>query len=423
MKIVWVSQTPIGEALEGLGYKNDYNGAGWMTSLMPFLSDRNEIELTVISISNTVKSLKEIKVGKINHYVVSQIDAYNTSSIQKCIIDFAYILKSVKPDVIHVFGTEGPYAYAMLNAAKEEYKVAIQITGLVSICAKHFFYGIDQKWINRRSLGDIIRNGGINRLKKDFEYRGEYEIAALKKAKYVIGKTNWDRINATLINEKLKYYKNNEILRPVFYKDSWSYENCEIHSIFASTGNYSIKGLHYLLLSLPAVLEKYPDAKLYIGGPDIIKSDEIIDRIKMTSYGKYIKYLIKYLKIGNNVFFTGNLTESQMKERMIISNVFVSPSLMENESNSLSEAKYLGVPCVASFVGGVVDRIEHGVDGFTYNFAEYNMITYYILEIFNNIELSKKISINARNNAMKINDRKKNVEDLIEIYREIIINE
>ena len=421
MKILIFSTTPINEATKLMGIKSNYNGAGWMTSLIPLLSEKVEVDLTVLFMLNGISKIQFIDNDKVKYYAVpfEQRNKY-TKVTEK---NFKTIIDEVKPNIIHIFGTEGPTALTMINAANDKYKVVVQITGLVSIISKHYLYGIPYFWQNFRSIGDLLRNQGIKIGMKNFRNNGLREIEILKRSNYVIGKTSWDRINLHLINPKANYYKNNEILRTPFYENHWKYECCEKHSIFMSQGTDPIKGMHYAILAMSIIIKKFPDAKLYVAGGNIVKDDLIIDKIKMTGYGAFIKQLIIKFNLQNNVFFIGNLDEDQMAIRCTKSNVFIVPSLMENESNSLSEAKLVGVPCIASYVGGVVDRIEHGVDGFLYNFAEYNILAYYICLLFENIELAKSISIMASKNASATNNSKANVDSLIKIYGDVINNE
>jgi glycosyltransferase involved in cell wall biosynthesis len=109
-----------------------------------------------------------------------------------------------------------------------------------------------------------------------------------------------------------------------------------------------------------------------------------------------------------------------MCKRFLKTHVFVSPSTIENESNSLSEAKILGTPCVASYVGGVTDRLEHGIDGFFYPANEPYMLAYYICQIFKDDDLALILSQNAREHAIKTHDKIINSERLIQIYKEIL---
>ena len=158
----------------------------------------------------------------------------------------------------------------------------------------------------------------------------------------------------------------------------------------------------------------------HLKGQNITKTDTIKDKLKMSSYGKYIKELTEKYKLQNNVVFTGILDEKQMCERHFKSHVFVSPSSVENESNSLSEAKIMGVPCVASYAGGVTDRIQHGIDGFVYQYDASYMLAYYVCEIFANDQLAISVSEKAKTNAKKINDSRKNIQTLINIYKKIL---
>ena len=145
----------------------------------------------------------------------------------------------------------------------------------------------------------------------------------------------------------------------------------------------------------------------------------IIDKLKKTSYAKYITELIKELNIEKHVFFTGLLDEQQMCERYLNSNVFVCPSSIENSPNSLGEAMILGVPCVSSNVGGVSDMLTHNQEGFLYQADAPYMLAYYICKIFENEELTKQISKNSRKKALKNHNREKNIEQLISIYYQI----
>ena len=55
---------------------------------------------------------------------------------------FKTILKAEQPDVIHIWGTEYPHSFAMVEAAEQVgqlERIVISIQGLVSVYAQHFF--------------------------------------------------------------------------------------------------------------------------------------------------------------------------------------------------------------------------------------------------------------------------------------------
>jgi len=82
----------------------------------------------------------------------------------------------------------------------------------------------------------------------------------------------------------------------------------------------------------------------------------------------------------------------------------------------------LGVPCVASSVGGVTDLLKDKEEGFVYQTDAPYMLAYYVCEIFSNDELALQFSKKSREHAIKTHDRENNTKRLIEVYREIIKN-
>ena len=59
----------------------------------------------------------------------------------------------------------------------------------------------------------------------------------------------------------------------------------------------------------------------------------------------------------------GKLSEEEMKQQFLKSNVFVCASVLENSPNTVGEAMLLGVPVVASRAGGIPDMITDGSEG------------------------------------------------------------
>ena len=100
--------------------------------------------------------------------------------------------------------------------------------------------------------------------------------------------------------------------------------------------------------------------------------------------------------------------------------VFVSCSTVENESNSLSEAKVLGMPTVASFVGGVVDRVTHGHSGYAYPADAPYLLAHFVGEIFDNDDMAIRMGQAAQAEARVVNDRMVNHSTLLEVYASVL---
>jgi len=175
-----------------------------------------------------------------------------------------------------------------------------------------------------------------------------------------------------------------------------------------------------ILKALPSIIRDFPDTHLYVGGLNITKKDTFKEKLKISYYGKYLRKLIQDNDLDQYVTFLGPLSEEKMCERFLSTHVFISCSSIENSPNSLGEAMILGVPCIASDVGGVLDMMTHKVDGYIYPFDEYYMISHYVKEIFKDDNLADKFSKNAKVHATKTHDRVGNLNNLINIYKKIV---
>jgi glycosyltransferase involved in cell wall biosynthesis len=72
--------------------------------------------------------------------------------------------------------------------------------------------------------------------------------------------------------------------------------------------------------------------------------------------------------LQNRVFFVGATSDPYVF--YAVSRFFVLTSSTEGSPVSIMEAMSLGVPAIASDVGGVSDEIENGVDGFVFSPSE-----------------------------------------------------
>lgn len=419
MNILWLINIPLPEASQ-LMNEEPLPYGGWLINVSEELANKDGVKLSITFPTNQANNYKEIKGEKINYYPFTPIKESDKKTIDNNEF-FEILLNNLKPDIVHIYGTELAHTLSMVNTCnKLNIKTVISIQGLVSIIHKHMYSNLPIHVIYGKTFRNIIKRDNVNGLKWLFKIRGKNEIEALKKANHIIGRTTWDKACSTQINPKAKYHFCNETLRDEFYKYKWKIDDCEKHSIFLSQGQYPIKGLHYVLEAMPMILKKFPEAKVYISGRDITKSNTIKDKILITYYGKYIKKMINKLTLGDKVFFTGPLDEKEMCQRYLKSNVFVCPSSIENSPNSLGEAMLLGVPSVAAAVGGIPDMLLHKKEGFLYQHDAPYMLAFYICEIFEKKDLALKFSNNARRHALNTHDRDENIGILTEIYNNIL---
>ena len=372
-----------------------------------------EIQLIVATVSAKVKKLIKLEGDRITYYVLPM------GRGNQCVnSEYEPLWKQVKsevcPDVVHIHGTEYSHGYSYMRACGCD-NVVISIQGLTSTYYYYYYYGMSKADIYRNlTLRDLLKGSVISAQKK-FKKRSIYEKEMLRMAHHVIGRTSWDKSHVLALNPKVKYHFCNEILRSEFYDgERWSYDKCIKHSIFLSQAGYPIKGLHQVLKAMPLVLEQYPDAIVRVAGSDITQIFTFKQRIRLSGYGKYIRSIMRQNNLEDKVFFTGSLDAEQMKREYLNANVFICPSSIENSPNSLGEAQILGTPCVASYVGGVMDMMI-GDEQHLYRFEEIEMLATKICEVF----AAKDKLVDMRMEASERHDSIKNSLALAGIYKVI----
>ena len=415
MKVLWITNILFPEAAALLNGNDDLKSSGgWMLGSAYQLICREDVNLYVATVSPLVTSLKVLKGEKIVFYVIPQ-ESRNSESYHK---DWKLIYKDISPDIVHIYGTESIHAYAFMKSCGAS-NVVVSIQGLLSACYKYYNYGITCLDVLRNiTIRDLIK-GSIFRSKRRFKHSSNYELEMLKMASHVIGRTSWDKAKVWAINPHAQYHFCNETLRSEFYDGSmWTYDKCLPHSIFISQASYPIKGFHQLLKALPLILRHYPDTIVKVAGNDPTAATSIYQRVKQTGYGRLLSSIMRKYDLDKHILFLGPLNAQQMKNEYLSSNVFVSPSSIENSPNSLAEAQILGVPSISSYVGGAMDMME-GNEENLYRFEEIEMLAFKVCRIFDN----KDKQINLAERAQIRHDSKQNDEKLYNIYKKIIDRE
>lgn len=406
MKVLWVTNVEMPEVAKKFGRKVVVGG--WMNQTSQQISTKDDIELFIACpIDNS--PYEDVVIKGIHYFGFKVSTAYN---------DIKKLFESIKPDCIHIWGTEYKHSYDAVCVAEDKDfldKVIISIQGLVSVYAKHYNCGLPEKVVRGRTLKERFGRPNLLDAQKAMEKQGKLEIKTLRKVNHCIGRTDWDFACVRQINPRIRYHFCNETLRKGFYESKWVFEKCVKHTIFFSQAHYPIKGLHYLLEAIPIVRSVFPDVMISIVGEDISK----IERIRLSSYQQYLLKLIKKYGLNNCIKWLGFLTEEQMIYQYIHANVFVCASGIENSSNSVGEAMLLGVPVVASDVGGIKSLVNHNIEGLLYQETAPYMLADCIIQIFEDEERAKKLGKSAQKRAQLTHDQKKNFEELIYIYEEI----
>lgn len=414
MKVLWLCNIIPSIISQSLVGKPDPYG-GWLTGLLDGLDSIKQIELVICFPYSNTSSLITGKTHNISFFGFKK--KKNNTSV------FLDIIRQVNPDIIHIWGTEFKHTLDMVNAAYEVNlgtRIVINIQGLVSIIGKyHFLASLPNRVCRSHTLKEIIY-GNIYHQQSLIRKRGKFEVEAIKRVCHVIGRTDFDEACIKQINPSIRYYFCNESLRDSFYNKVWSFEKCDKKTIFVSQSSHPLKGFHFMLEAMPLILQQFPDAHLYVPGRDPYP-DTIKGVLRQNSYQKYLCSLIKKYDLRNKVTFLGQLDENQMCERYLKSNVFVSPSSIENSSNSVCEAMLLGLPVVSSDVGGISSLLTHTKEGYLYQFDAPYMLAHYVCKILKNENHeASRIGVAARERARNRHNKDINTSCTLSIYTEVM---
>ncbi len=408
LKIIWVINIVLPEACQRLGLTVPVIG-GWLSAYREtFRANFPQQKLTIVS-PYMGKEPIEAEVNGDKHYLFPEA----STTVERRQL-FQRIVELIKPDIIHIHGSEYPHSFDFLSVC-DSLRTVLSIQGLVSVYANYFYAGISFKDRCRHTtLRDFLRRETFAQQRQRFVDNGEKEQRLIANVGNVIGRTEWDRAHCRRLNPEVRYFKCNEPLRSEFYDRQWQRSRCfDQPTLFVSQANYPIKALHQLFLALPPVIKKYPNLRVHISGDNLLAAPTI----KRTSYAFYLLRMAKKLNLTPHLHYLGRLDAKQMVEQYLGARAFISPSVIENSSNSVCEAQLLGTPVIASNVGGMADLIRHRQTGMLYRFEETAMLSDYILELLNHDDLCTRLSINERQEAQLRHNQSDIARDLMNIYQ------
>jgi glycosyltransferase involved in cell wall biosynthesis len=151
-----------------------------------------------------------------------------------------------------------------------------------------------------------------------------------------------------------------------------------------------LKRLLDLVEALPAIAAAVPDAHLRVVGGELD-----------SAYGLLVQERIRELGLGGRVAFLGTVPPSEMVEEHRRASVFVLPSGQENSPLSIAEAMAVGVPVVATRVGGVPHLVEEGRTGYVVGPGDVSALAGRVAAILEDPALAAVLGDAARKRASR----------------------
>lgn len=421
MRVLWVCNIMLPFIAKELQVETS-NKEGWLTGLAEKLIESKQQNKITLGISFPITNNQKECNGEIKgvsfygfQEEIAQAETYDATLELR----LKYIVDEFKPDILHVFGTEYAHSLAAIKAFHKPEKTLVGIQGLCSEIAKTYMADLPLNIQKRSTFRDFIKKDSIEQQQQKFYLRGEREKEIIKHANHITGRTEFDKRVTSEINPQGKYHFMNETLRSNFYQNKWQIESCKPYQIFISQGDYPLKGLHYLIKALPFLKKKYSQVRIVVAGDKVIKENTIKEKIKLSSYGKYLRDLITEQKVEDELIFLGRQNADEMKQTYLESNVYICASIMDNSPNTVGEAMLLGMPVIATKVGGIPSLLEDGKEGLLYTHNNIDELVACVDKIFADKEYAVKLGNNAQKRGEITHDATSNYQSLIDIYRDI----
>lgn len=343
-KILWFSITPSSYSSK----RDSHNGGGWIESLERIVTTRDDFDLGIAFVWHDRNAKKQI-CGNVTYYPMYVeytkrqriINLYSYKHEDLGIIaESMKVVNEFKPDLIQIFGSE--WCFGMLKEYTD-IPIVIHIQGFwpeYRNCSyPPGFSKVDDllaKWYKPTS---ILRKLMVDRKSKERALREEH---ILRENMFYMGRTSWDKAITQLYNGKSMYFYCSEALRLAFTNETrrWEYKHTDELTFITVGGGHTLKG-YDLVLKTAWLLRQNTELnfKWLLCGPTV-RDMSLFER--MTG--------IKYAAV--NVVPLGKCSAETVKDRLLMSCLYIHPSYIDNSPNAVCEAQFLGLPIIATNVGG-----------------------------------------------------------------------
>ena len=344
MKVLWFSVT----ASSYCSQRNAHNGGGWIESLERIVISHNDINLGIAFISSDNDKLKKTINGVVYYPISirrSKIDSlkdlydikeYDELSVKK----YLEVIDDFKPDIIQIFGSEWNFG---LIKEYTNIPIIIHVQGFWPEYRNSSFPPgtskkdyIFERWYKPTS---IFRRCLIE---KASENRALREEKILRINENFFGRTRWDKAIIKLYNKQARYFYCSEALRTAFSTEvrRWNYKPDSNFTFITIGGGHVLKGYDLVLRTSKLLKDNSGiNFKWLLCGPT---KGQISLFEKRTN--------IKCEDVS--VFPLGKCSAEELKEKLLNANIYIHTSYIDNSPNSVCEAQYLGLPVIATNVGG-----------------------------------------------------------------------
>lgn len=391
MKVLWFEvSTPV--AYDGTGGVR----AGWQDSLERILKTCDDIELHVSFEAKIADCKEKIVDGvhyhplKFNYSLIERIKnrwtwEYYVRELDK---ETQRVVNEVKPDVIHVFGTEWLFGRI---AKYTDIPVVVHIMGAI-IPYNNALYApgyTSRDYLKQLSFFQIKKRVEYLLLEKKKLSWSKYEREVWHNVSLYMGRTEWDKALSSVLHPGRKYFHVEEALRTAFVSDNIKAHKGTYRLVLTTIGNSSFwKGPDMALKTASILCDLGIDFEWYYVGAFDSVVKKMIEKKEGCDFSRCHLHL------------TGAMKPEALSELLSKTTIYVHTAYIENSPNSICEAQCLGLPIVSTNVGGISTLVREHVDGVLVPANDPWQMANAILDMAKNDELRQQLAKSGQQYAL-----------------------
>jgi glycosyltransferase involved in cell wall biosynthesis len=173
------------------------------------------------------------------------------------------------------------------------------------------------------------------------------------------------------------------------------------------------KGWEYTVRCLPAIIARYPDAKLLIVGPS---------QPAEPSFRQHLLKLANELGVQNHLYIMQDNPPAFIRDAYRSATLLTHPSFVESFGMVLLEAMMVGLPVVAHNGTGIPCIVDDGVTGFVLDVRDVNSYAAKLLAILDHPEQREKMGLAGKELARTRFSQQEISDQLFALYNEVVGN-
>lgn len=333
-----------------------------------------------------------------------QHNSFTPEEINRC----RDLVDQIKPDLVHIHGTENAF---VLDCKKMPVPVVISLQAIVNGYYPFLFSDLSWSQLLKKLLSmEFLKGYGIFHKWLTWAKYRKIEQDIYRSCSFVIGRTEWDRSLIAALSPQTRYFHCDEVLNDRFYDIEWKNGQTTSPIIYSTTSNAFFKGGLLLVEAMKILQERgYKDICLRMGGIDL-----------QSELGVFVADFIHHNHLENSIQILGRLSPQQIVDEMLHAGLFTLPTHIDNSPNSLCEAMVMGMPIVATHVGGVPTLLTDRADGLLCHDRDPYMLADKMIQLVEDRIFANRLGAQARKTALLRHDRQKIAERTKQIYQSIL---